>query len=609
MGPPYIMTTTPTTLELLQAAKSRSGLAKLLQIEHSQLTYILYKKSDVEKYKTFDVPKRGGGLRTISAPTPELKLLQRRLSDVLNMCAVDVENSTGRINFSAHGFKINRSILTNAAVHRNKRFVFNVDLKDFFPTISAKRIRGYLINDKYYKVAPEVATTIAHIACRDGLLTQGAPSSPVISNLIAGILDFHLTRLAKNCGCRYTRYADDITFSTNKKDFPKEIARLVAGQENKWELGGALIKLISKSGFEINHAKTRMQYKNSRQQVTGLVVNKKLNVTEEYRKLARAYVFSLITHGKYTIANFGKDAAGNVVKEVKEGTHAQLHGILGFIHSVDNVFRADLKNNPQNYSGRAAEAKSGDQKLQIFRRFLFYTNFYCNSAPLIVCEGKTDNVYISSAVHQSKKLFPQLVKNTDDENDVLSFFLMKYDRKHKKRRHIHLPNFSTVSILGVGSGGVDNLKNLLLGYKAEISRFKANPGAHPVIFIVDNDHAGKKVFSAAVQISNPKIDNISGDEKYINIHDNIYIVPIPKVKKPHTSIEDLFFDKDVPPLINGKPLIFSNDNEKGTAGKADFAFEHVVKNAETIDWSGFYPLLNNICEAIEHRKAIVGGKI
>ena len=129
-GPTYTMTTTPTTLELLQAAKSRSGLAKLLQIEHSQLTYILYKKSDVEKYKTFDVPKRGGGVRTISAPTAELKLLQRRLSDVLNRCAVDVENSTGRINFSAHGFKMNRSILTNAAVHRNKRFVFNIDLKD-----------------------------------------------------------------------------------------------------------------------------------------------------------------------------------------------------------------------------------------------------------------------------------------------------------------------------------------------------------------------------------------------------------------------------------------------------------------------------------------------
>ncbi|MBU0748410.1 MAG: retron Ec67 family RNA-directed DNA polymerase/endonuclease [Gammaproteobacteria bacterium] len=416
------MTTTPTTLELLQAAKSRPGLAKLLQIEHSQLTYILYKKSDAEKYKTFEIPKRGGGLRTISAPIAELKLLQRRLGDVLYMCAVNVENSTGRINYSAHGFKPDRSILTNAAVHRNKRFVFNVDLKDFFPTISAKRIRGYLINDKYYRVVPEVATTIAHIASRDGILAQGAPSSPVISNLIAGILDFHLTRLAKSCGCRYTRYADDITFSTNKKEFPKEIARLVAGAEHNWEPGGALVRLIKKSGFEINGDKTRMQYKNSRQQVTGLVVNKKLNVTQEYRKLARAYVFSLITHGKYTVTKFTKNTLGNIEKEVIEGTFAQLHGMLGFIHSVDNVFRADRKNNPYNYVGYGGEGKNGDQKLQIFRRFLYYTNFYCNSAPLIVCEGKTDNAYISNAVHQSKALFPQLLKKGDEDNDVLSFF-------------------------------------------------------------------------------------------------------------------------------------------------------------------------------------------
>jgi RNA-directed DNA polymerase len=218
------MSTPKTTLDSFQAATSRAALAALLEIKHKDLTYLLYVKTDAQKYSAFSIRKKSGGTREIHAPIKQVKSLQRRLADRLEQCLADVQKKTGKSNSASHGFRPGKSILTNASVHRNKRHILNLDLKDFFPTISGKRIRGFLIRDQHFKFHKDVATTIAHIACLDGKLPQGSPCSPIISNLIAGILDFHLSRLAKNHGCLYTRYADDITFSTNEKNFPKAIA-------------------------------------------------------------------------------------------------------------------------------------------------------------------------------------------------------------------------------------------------------------------------------------------------------------------------------------------------------------------------------------------------
>ena len=384
-------------------AKTRAELADLLQIKHKVLTYLLYVKKDEEKYFSFNIPKKNGGVREIFAPITELKSLQRRLANDLQVCLQELEGVSRYHNNASHGFVRNKSILTNAKAHKNKRFVFNIDLRDFFPAISGQRIRGFLINDERFKFSEQVATTIAHIACREGVLPQGSPCSPVISNLIAGILDVHLARLAKKYGCRYTRYADDITFSTNKKEFPTAIAYKCSSDSHKWLIGVQLEKLISKSGFIINETKTRMQYKDSRQEVTGLVVNKRINVTAEYRHLVRAYVFSLINKGFYEIRSTAKDESGNMTDTVSHGSIAKLHGMLGYIHSVDNVLVADLKKNPNNYSNVLGSTSTGtDTKissmLAMYRRFLFFTRFYNNNHPMVVCEGKTDNVYISSAV-------------------------------------------------------------------------------------------------------------------------------------------------------------------------------------------------------------------
>lgn len=603
---PFIdMSDANTTLKLFQAATSRADVAVLLDIELKDLTYLLYVKKDAAKYSTFSIPKKNGGVREISAPIKQIKSLQRKVADKLEQCLLDIEVITGKTNPASHGFRAGKSILTNASVHRNKRYVLNLDLKDFFPTISGKRIRGFLISDKNYNFHQNVATVMAHIACLDGKLPQGSPCSPIISNLIGGILDFHLSRLAKVHGCLYTRYADDITFSTNKRDFPKAIAVREEIGEHKWEIGKQLRGLITKTGFVVNDEKTRMQYKTSRQQVTGLVVNKKVNVTSEYRHLVRAYVFSLINHGKFTIKTTTKDELGSGKILCTEGSQAQLHGMLGFIHSVDSVFRTDVKKYPQNYPGEHGRSKEPTGNLQIYRRFLLYTRFYANNIPLIVCEGKTDGVYISNAVHQSKATFPSLIKKNDQGVDVLSFQLWKYARRHKKKNHIYLPNFSTATILDIGSGGGPNLGNLMRTYHKEFKKFKAPQGTSPVIFIVDNDKGGKAVFSTINTLL--KI-TVSGLEPFVHLFGNLYVVPIPVNGKKESSIEDLFSEADIKKGLEGKPFDFSKDgSNKDSVTKAGFAYDFVAKQAKDLDWTGFHPLLKNICAALSDYDTVISG--
>ncbi|WP_080406195.1 retron Ec67 family RNA-directed DNA polymerase/endonuclease [Burkholderia ubonensis] len=593
------MSSEKSILQLFQAASSRSDVAALLDIKLKDLTYLLYVMKDHDKYKTFDIAKRSGGKRQISAPIKNVKSLQRKLADRLEQCLTLIESAAGRKNPSSHGFRRGKSILTNAATHRNRRYVFNVDLEDFFPSITGQRIRGLLIKDKKFGFHKDVATTIAHIACHNGKLPQGSPCSPVISNMVAAILDFHLSRLARDNGCVYTRYADDITFSTNQKEFPIAIAVRKESNGHVWEASNQLQGLIKKSGFSINVGKTRMQYKTSRQQVTGLVVNKKVNVTTEYRRLVRAYVFSLINRNGFTVKKSRRTELGDEIVSV-DGTREQLHGMLSFVHSVDSVFRTNVKQHPQNYPGMQADAKKPTGTLDLYRRFLFFTRFFSNTLPLIVCEGKTDNVYLSNAVHQSKVEFPRLITKGNNGPDVLAFHFLKYARKHKRKKHIYLPNFSTVQILGAGSGGGPNLGGLILNYHAEYTKFRAPKGKFPVIFIVDNDSGGKAVFNKVKHIA-----KVSGHEPFVRLFGNLYIVPVPLVGAAEKSIEELFAPADLAKGMDGRSFDFSKDSSDATSiGKAGFAYDFVAKQAKDLDWSGFHPLLQNICAALNDYDAL-----
>jgi RNA-directed DNA polymerase len=249
-------------------------IAALLDVSYDRLIYHTYRISNERKYIEFSIQKKSGKLRTISAPATALKILQRKLSQVL-YCVYDPKAAV-------HGFTPSRSILTNAQQHLRKKFVLNIDLHDFFGSIHFGRVRGIFIAPPY-NLPQEVATVLAQICCRSGKLPQGAPTSPVVSNMICSRMDSQLRLLAKELRCTYTRYADDITFSTTLSNFPKDLA-WIATEEDKRKtiLGEKLISIIKDNGFEINDSKVRLQYKSHHQEVTGLTVNQFPNVKREY---------------------------------------------------------------------------------------------------------------------------------------------------------------------------------------------------------------------------------------------------------------------------------------------------------------------------------------
>lgn len=228
------------------------------------------------RYKQFQIKKKTGGFRLITAPrNRSFMLLLYFLNKILKSIYTPSDN--------AMGFVEGRSVVTNANIHKGQNFVFNIDLKDFFPSIEQPRVWKRL-QLKPFCFPLQVANVVAGLCCmkeerlrEDGVaesiyvLPQGAPTSPIVTNMICDNLDRRLAGLAKRFHLHYSRYADDITFSSmhdvyrKNSDFRKELQRIIVGQ-----------------GFQINEKKTRLQIRSQRQEVTGVVVNQKLNVTRKY---------------------------------------------------------------------------------------------------------------------------------------------------------------------------------------------------------------------------------------------------------------------------------------------------------------------------------------
>lgn len=203
----------------LASVSNRRKLAFLLRVPLQTLTDLLYFKSDKEKYGTFSIPKKSGGRREIVAPNEPLKTIQKNLASILSDDYEEIKLEQKRQLQIAHGFLRQRNILTNADIHRNKRFVLNLDLENFFDSFHFGRVRGYFLKNRYFLLNEDIATLIAQIACYEGKLPQGAPSSPIITNLICSILDYRIWKIARKYHLDYTRYADDLSFSTNEKRF------------------------------------------------------------------------------------------------------------------------------------------------------------------------------------------------------------------------------------------------------------------------------------------------------------------------------------------------------------------------------------------------------
>lgn len=241
------------------------------------LTYYADHRKCSKRYREFTIKKKNGGDRVINTPVKELKEIQRSLNAILSCLYTP--------HHAVYGFVSNRSIVHAAQEHVGMKYVFCSDLKDFFPSITLYRIKACLMMSPFSlnKEKEPLAYLIANLCCdvKEGrpVLPQGAPTSPILSNIVCGNLDRRLTGLAKRFRLKYTRYADDLSFSGMENVFQEE------GEFRK-----ELTKIIEGQGFVINEEKTRLQKRAYRQEVCGLVVNRKVNVKKRYVKEIRRYL-------------------------------------------------------------------------------------------------------------------------------------------------------------------------------------------------------------------------------------------------------------------------------------------------------------------------------
>lgn len=248
-------------------------LARKFGYTYKELASLIYPTTN-KSYERFTIPKKNGETRVINAPRLKLLRIQKILADDLTKIYTPKN--------CAHGFITNRSIVTNAEMHTGKRYVFNIDLKDFFGSIHFGRVRNLLMASPFGYTYNQ-ATILAQICCHEGSIPQGAPTSPVISNIICWKMDAQLQRLAIENRCTYTRYADDITFSfsVSKAKLPRSILKINTATDEV-SVSPILEKIIQDNGFIINNEKVRLQGRNQRQQVTGITVNNKLNLKRTF---------------------------------------------------------------------------------------------------------------------------------------------------------------------------------------------------------------------------------------------------------------------------------------------------------------------------------------
>lgn len=587
-----------TLLAGLKSANTIQDVASLLNMKPSALAYILYKVDPDRLYREFSVLKKYGGYRVIAAPEPKLKLVQRKLADILQICAQEISEKNKYSDNVAHGFKKNRSIVTNAECHKKKKMIFNLDLENFFGSINFGRVRGFFIADKNFQLNPNVATILTQIACYKNALPQGSPCSPIISNLVGNILDSHLVRMAKENSMTYTRYADDLTFSTNAQLLPENIAFSTSEKLHSWVVGKKLSDRIEKSGFKINASKVRVQYRNSRQEVTGLIVNKRVNVPSTYRHLVRAMVHSLVTKGHFDLKDEdASKAPESGLRNSKKGSLDQLHGKLSYIYQLDINNRKELA--ATNFKDELPVSEKNiplTTTEKVFRRFLFFKNFYSAKKPVIICEGKTDNIYLHYALQSLYASFPKLI-NKQIQKYSFAFSLHKYSRS------------STERILGI-QGGSGDLKMFMLNYLTSYNFFKAKVKKQPVILLIDNDDGANDIFSMAKNYLGTKP---TGKEPFLYIGGNLYLMPTPLLNGVTASTIEDFFDaatKAIP--INGRRFDpkRAHNGPANTYGKTEFAREVVAKQANSINFSKFSDIFKTIeLIIVDFQSGLANGKI
>ncbi len=271
-------------------------------------------------YRNYTIEKKKGGTREIFAPGNRLKLYQKTLNYFLQAYYLWIKPA------EVHGFVINPNylgtqcnIVENAKVHTNKKYVLNIDLKDFFPNILAYRVKE-LFTSPLFDFNKPIANALSLLTTFQGKLPIGAPTSPVISNFICHQLDRDLKEFCVINNLTYTRYADDLTFSSDLEITTDTILDI--------------INLINKNDFQINEKKLRLKTSGRRQIVTGLTVNEKVNVDRKLLKKIRAMLHDFTTNGLHNATKKHFNLKEGYRTEYQNRFMDRLEGYINFVGQV-----------------------------------------------------------------------------------------------------------------------------------------------------------------------------------------------------------------------------------------------------------------------------------
>lgn len=263
----------------------------LAAIGCSQKEINLISAKKFNQYKFLDVKKRSGGTRELSVPNDRLKFLQRQVGNILSPLY--------RPRWCVQGFLKGRSALGNAQMHLGRKHLVKIDFKDYFGQITTSRVRGVL---NYFGIDRGVADIIVSLCMLLGSLPQGAPTSPLLANMITFRLDQRLVEYSRKNRLKYTRYADDIVFSSFSK--PRILKSSVGSGYAKLsidDIEDSLLDIFNEEGFLINEEKMFYCGANASRTVTGYTINEFANVPREHIRRIRSILHEIDLHG-YNLA-------------------------------------------------------------------------------------------------------------------------------------------------------------------------------------------------------------------------------------------------------------------------------------------------------------------
>lgn len=241
-----------------------------------QLSFLAVTNNVQRRCKTFRLRKKHGGYREITAPKGGL----RGILNALNILLQTYDEPTPW----AYGFVCGRSVVNNARPHVGKRYILNLDLKDFFPTITRQQVADCLTAEPFgfSSLAAKLISGLATVRTKNNeeVLAQGFATSPTLSNFICREMDKEIASIAAAQGITFTRYADDLTFSSDA-----DILR------PQGELVQQVKTIVERYGFRLNEEKTHLQRRGRRQEVTGLMVTEKVNVSRRYVREIRSLLY------------------------------------------------------------------------------------------------------------------------------------------------------------------------------------------------------------------------------------------------------------------------------------------------------------------------------